>query len=308
MVGFGRILCAVDKSEDQNGRWSTRSRWSSRTERSSRSSPVRPLLLPPALWTGYPVAPPLSPMDPEVEEAQLRAFIHDSVGAALAKVMVREGVIAPEILKAANDLRADLIVMGTDASSGLEHWLLGSVAENVLRHAACPVLTVPRGTAEPPDSLQPRSRPSFAHRLLSRDSERAVELARSLAEAAGGRLVLVHVLEQIGGENPTLTAHFNVAEFRRTLERDARRRLEDSLEPWAGSQWHKSAVGCTGRRPGKCFALRPYVRPILSSSVSTAGMRLTSRCSAPRPGRVPHRAAVPVLTVPRDSTAATAAA
>lgn len=36
---------------------------------------------------------------------------------------------------------ADLIIMGTHGRTGLKHWLLGSVAERVLRGAPCPVLT-----------------------------------------------------------------------------------------------------------------------------------------------------------------------
>jgi nucleotide-binding universal stress UspA family protein len=38
----------------------------------------------------------------------------------------------------------DLVVMGTRGRTGLAHALLGSVAERVVRHAPCPVLTVRR--------------------------------------------------------------------------------------------------------------------------------------------------------------------
>lgn len=37
----------------------------------------------------------------------------------------------------------DVIVMGTHSRSGLSHFFLGSVAESVIRHSKCPVLTVP---------------------------------------------------------------------------------------------------------------------------------------------------------------------
>jgi len=37
---------------------------------------------------------------------------------------------------------ADMIVMATHGRSGLAHFLIGSVAENVVRHAECPVLTL----------------------------------------------------------------------------------------------------------------------------------------------------------------------
>jgi nucleotide-binding universal stress UspA family protein len=52
-----------------------------------------------------------------------------------------------EILRAAQESQCDLIVMGTHGRTGLERLLLGSVAEKVLRDAACSVLVVklPRG-------------------------------------------------------------------------------------------------------------------------------------------------------------------
>jgi nucleotide-binding universal stress UspA family protein len=46
------------------------------------------------------------------------------------------------ITAVAEDIGADLIVMGTRGLTGLKHVLLGSVAERTLRTAPCPVLTV----------------------------------------------------------------------------------------------------------------------------------------------------------------------
>jgi nucleotide-binding universal stress UspA family protein len=46
------------------------------------------------------------------------------------------------ILDTAEEVDADLIVMGTRGLSGLKHVLLGSVAERTIRTAPCPVLTV----------------------------------------------------------------------------------------------------------------------------------------------------------------------
>lgn len=48
-----------------------------------------------------------------------------------------------EIIEKARRAKADLIVMGTHGRTGVEHFLLGSVAEKVVRLSACPVLTVP---------------------------------------------------------------------------------------------------------------------------------------------------------------------
>jgi nucleotide-binding universal stress UspA family protein len=54
----------------------------------------------------------------------------------------REGPAPGTILEAADEFKADLIVMGTHGRTGLKRLLLGSVAELVLRKAPCPVLTV----------------------------------------------------------------------------------------------------------------------------------------------------------------------
>jgi nucleotide-binding universal stress UspA family protein len=53
-----------------------------------------------------------------------------------------EGDPATEIVRAATDTRCDLIVLGTHGRTGLARLLMGSVAEQVVRKAPCPVLTV----------------------------------------------------------------------------------------------------------------------------------------------------------------------
>lgn len=55
---------------------------------------------------------------------------------------VRHGVPFHEISQYARDENIDIIVMGTHGRTGLKHFLLGSVAERVVRSGPCPVLTV----------------------------------------------------------------------------------------------------------------------------------------------------------------------
>jgi len=55
---------------------------------------------------------------------------------------VAEGDAAEEILRLAPAVQCDLIVMGTQGKTGLERLWIGSVAEEVLRKAPCPVLTL----------------------------------------------------------------------------------------------------------------------------------------------------------------------
>ncbi|MEI9941905.1 MAG: universal stress protein [Pseudomonadota bacterium] len=59
-----------------------------------------------------------------------------------AKSLLRAGVPWEEVLGAATQVNADLIVMGTHGRRGLERALLGSVAEKVVRMSPVPVLTV----------------------------------------------------------------------------------------------------------------------------------------------------------------------
>lgn len=56
--------------------------------------------------------------------------------------IVREGRPGEMLLKAANESRVDLIVMGSRGRSKMEKFLLGSVAENVVLRSMIPVLLV----------------------------------------------------------------------------------------------------------------------------------------------------------------------
>jgi nucleotide-binding universal stress UspA family protein len=56
--------------------------------------------------------------------------------------VLTEGVPFLQIVRAAKRLRCDLIVLATHGRTGLIHAIMGSVAENVIRRAPCPVLTV----------------------------------------------------------------------------------------------------------------------------------------------------------------------
>lgn len=76
-------------------------------------------------------------------EDQLRKMCDNEVPRAVrCEVLVREGNPHHEILKVAKELDTDLVVMGPRGKTGLAQFLIGSVAERVVRHAHCPVLTV----------------------------------------------------------------------------------------------------------------------------------------------------------------------
>jgi nucleotide-binding universal stress UspA family protein len=74
---------------------------------------------------------------------QLEGFLrkHPSEGIEVES-FVDEGDVTDTILAFAQKQAVDLIVMGTHGRHGLDHILLGSVTEKVVRKARCPVLTV----------------------------------------------------------------------------------------------------------------------------------------------------------------------
>ena len=75
----------------------------------------------------------------EGELAKLRESITDDV---TVKTVLRVGRPDLEIVRAADELNADLILLSTHGRTGLGRMFLGSVAEHVTRYAHCPVLTV----------------------------------------------------------------------------------------------------------------------------------------------------------------------
>jgi universal stress protein A len=88
----------------------------------------------------------------------LEAEIMQSMETCLARVtavglegdiVVVHGVPFHEIVETAKTQKVDLIVMGTHGRSGLQHVLLGSVAEKVVRLAPCPVLVARQPTIVP---------------------------------------------------------------------------------------------------------------------------------------------------------------
>ncbi len=64
-----------------------------------------------------------------------------AAGAVGVERMVRQGVVADELIELVRAAGFDLIAMGTHGRSGLKHMLLGSIAEHVVRRATCAVLT-----------------------------------------------------------------------------------------------------------------------------------------------------------------------
>ena len=104
------------------------------------------------------------------------------------------GSVWETVAKLITELRIDLVIVGTHGRSGLQHMLLGSVAEGILRRAACPVLTI--GPKVRRNGLASGSINAILYATdLSPASSYAFDYAAFLARTNNARVWLVHSTE-----------------------------------------------------------------------------------------------------------------
>jgi nucleotide-binding universal stress UspA family protein len=115
------------------------------------------------LWVLH-VVPPVSASSPgflmgEVEPDELRERADTALAKALSEAGLGEvrrrieiGDPASEIIDVAREIDANLIVIPSRGKTGLRRWMIGSVAEKVVRQAPCPVLVLPIHDDEETDS------------------------------------------------------------------------------------------------------------------------------------------------------------
>jgi nucleotide-binding universal stress UspA family protein len=164
MQAFNHILAATDFSESSRRAVELATELARQVKASLTLVHVfqypRALYSESALYSGDLVEPVLE----EVEETMaqtVRSLSHD-IPQASAKI--RQGVPHEQILAAAKECGADLIVMGTHGRTGLARVMLGSVTERVVRLSPVPVLTVrqPEHEVATTDDDKPRETPRAA--------------------------------------------------------------------------------------------------------------------------------------------------
>jgi nucleotide-binding universal stress UspA family protein len=108
--------------------------------------------------------------------------------------LIKEGFVSEVLSELIDRLEIDLVVLGTHGRGGIKKLVLGSVAEEIVDSAPCPVLTV--GPHVPPKSGPELKlgRILYATDLLH-SSTRALTYALWLAEQEHAHLTLLHVLE-----------------------------------------------------------------------------------------------------------------
>jgi nucleotide-binding universal stress UspA family protein len=180
---------------------------------------------PPMMVTDGVMTPPTPQaleFDRPALEARLRKLVPPDPAVKIEHRFVI-GAEADEILEAAADAHCDLIVMGTHGRTGLGRVLLGSVAEQVLRRAPCPVVTVKApATGAAKTAIQ---RILYATDFSER-SRVALQLASWLARDHKAELVILHAVPP-----PTDTLEEVITEHSTGLDREAAGRLLSQLTP-----------------------------------------------------------------------------
>jgi nucleotide-binding universal stress UspA family protein len=196
MVSIRRILCPVDFSDHSRRALDhalTIATWYDSVVTVLHVSPLMPV----AAYAPMSGMPPYVGLTPDARQALMRSlkeFADGGQASVPIEFEIAEGHTAAVIVDRADEVSADLLVLGTHGRSGLDRWVLGSVTEKVLRKARCPVLTAP-AHADGAAAKTTGFRRIVCAVDFSDCSMHALEYAISLAEEAHASLTVVHVIE-----------------------------------------------------------------------------------------------------------------
>ena len=152
------------------------------------------------------------------------------------KELIERGEVAEVLARLIRLYAIDLVIVGCGGRHGFGKLLLGSVAEEVFRHAECPVLTCgPHCTRW---DLDGRLRHIVFATDFGPESEHALPYALSLAEENHARLTMVHVSPQPGLVLPEMGPGAMVALERGDIGTYAEGRLR-ALLPEDVQLWHE---------------------------------------------------------------------
>ena len=102
---------------------------------------LEPMVVPAELGYGF-VPPPEETLPVDAIREKLAGVAAELGSDINVSTQVRIGRPWSEVVDAAKESATDLLIVATHGRTGLQHALLGSVAEKIIRHAPCPVLVV----------------------------------------------------------------------------------------------------------------------------------------------------------------------
>jgi nucleotide-binding universal stress UspA family protein len=132
--------------------------------------------------------------------AEAKRILHDA-GLETEVMVLEDGIPAEQILTFVKSCAAPLLVMGTHAAGGMERFILGSTAEEVLRQAYCPVVTVGPRVSSVAQTDIPTQKILYATDF-SEASLAAASLVDVLRRSTEARLRILHVSQGHTPEMP----------------------------------------------------------------------------------------------------------
>lgn len=139
-----RILVPIDFSDYARQALRAAQEWAALYDATIDALHVVPEALHPAFYVGG--VSSIYDMDPDIEETvqnRLETFVADTGGSSVeVRSHIKVGNAAPDIVEFVDDHQIDLVTMSTHGRTGLDRFLLGSVAEKIVRHVRSPVVTM----------------------------------------------------------------------------------------------------------------------------------------------------------------------
>jgi len=236
---------------------------------------------------------PADPLQPaRVANEKMRLLIASGMLAGVPhKEFVEQGDIANVLKEFVQQHHIDLIVLGTHGRRGIDKLLMGSVAEDIFRHATCPVLTIG------PHVTHKIKEGELRHILYATDfgeeTRHGLPYALSLAEEHHAKMTLLHISPEppptlqdlTPGAPPSLSRAellaYNEAELRKMMPHDANLMTHPEFLVELGEA--ADVIVETARKLDVDIVVLGVKRPMPLATHLTTGIAYKVVCEAPCP-------------------------
>jgi nucleotide-binding universal stress UspA family protein len=178
--------------------------------------------------------------------------VSEHLGGITTEVHTLVGAIAPTIIAAAGSLHADLIVLCSHGYTGFQRWMLGSVAEKVIRHAPIPVFVLREGGPELAPAGQQVVRALVAldgsplsEAMLSPAASLTAGLAQAASRPAALQLIRVVDIPSSYGKFRSQVDSYYDAQMRAEARREDEQYLEAVAKRFTEGEWAQYRLAVT---------------------------------------------------------------
>lgn len=171
----------------------------------------------------------------DIAEFQLNKVCdaHEEDDIKIIKAQERGISAAPVILDYASENAIDLIVMGTHGRRGVGHFFLGSVAEEIVRMAECPVFTIREAEKPTP----PKAKENILVPVdFSEHSKNALANAKEIAKSYQTKIHLLHIIEETIHPAFSLTGKSSIFDIVPNIKEDCEKRMKKMIGEIVGDE------------------------------------------------------------------------